>query len=688
MKKILFLALLSLSASPLLAQLLEGEFPYYLNDDSCYVKIENEEFFVYSKAGQKLYNQGFDIYPVSISGDFFKAKKGNQVYVICPKTKFLFHLHPDYLKYKSYDDLQLAISSLSKDTLVKVAWGVFVDFNNVLYAPGEGIYPEKGRDKKYRLMDDVDRFFADPGALPEDSSQYDDYIRELFFIKAHRSNFLSSQVYDANYDESMDYFEGGESIKQGFALCDERYFIMRQNKKVGLVSSLGKNILPFEFDEIFYIQQEHLMQSELFPMICAKRNKMVEIYSATGKFIGKVEKMSYDSYFEPYGLINYSYYEGFVIGDYKKAGIMSTKGDLIVPPLYPHYDIIDFKIRDYVPIAKNMKDKAECGKYPFETYFLGFDQKARKYDFYAPNGQFLSTLIADEIVDYNRFGYLQYGINNQFGLLGPGACPLLPPSDNYIELFKGNRVIFLVSTDTTSYLVDEKMKPLFGTDYYAQFVDTTFAIVSKGGKSGLIDVNKSLSTFSWVIPNKYDDITFFYANYKQVFFKVKENEKYGLRGIYDEKEYEFLPVKYNSITQIGSCLVTQIGSHYGLMNFQWGDGDKAVILPHEYDMITEFSTYLLLIKKNGKTALYDYYNKRFVTGFDYDEIKKIPNEYQNFEVLRNGKSGIISSDGHVLIKTEYQKIRFDSISYEFECFKENKTVDCFFYDYSTKSLKK
>lgn len=652
----------------------------YEIDSSYHTKMKGESWSFFDKDSNQIFQEFFDDYPFHLGASNFKMKNKKGNFIVNPKTKKIIQIDSKYKTRYDFNDISLAISTLSNDTLIKLK-NDFINFKNEILVNGDLFTSHKNYKKDgvpyvkgYAIKDEIDLFFEDEGYFDQmDTSEYDDGIRDYLFIQKNKNSYLKNLVFD---DVAMIDEELYHSTTQTFSDFTEHYFIAKKNGKYGVISTLGKTILPFEFSNINSIFQEHLMLFNHSILFKATRNNMDEIYDSKGHFLFASNYINEDEYMEFYGNFSYGYYEGLVTRNKNKVGIISLNGIEVIPTKYEYYDVLDFKLNEQIKAEKTNKSSS-CNKYEYEQYFLGINESNQNYsyDFYAPNGQFLNHFDVDGFESFNNRGYICYYKGDFYGLIGPGARTVLDAKYQSISVFSGERDIFSVSTDSTSYFVDGKGEKLFKGEVSGTFVDGSYAVIYQNGGYGLMDVNKSIDTISWTIQPKYDNIEplGLYQITNDPYFTIKKGDKFGLVNSFDK---ELLPIVYDQISISDNLILTVKNGKYGLQQFH--SSRNHTVLPNEYDKILYLRSSLFKVQKGNKLALYHQYDKKFVCDFDYESIENIPSNNYSLLVKKNGKTGVMSEQGKIVVEPIYTSIKFDVVSNEYECLKENGQKDCFF----------
>src|SRR6478735_673546 len=159
------------------------------------------------------------------------------------------------------------------------------------------------------------------------------------------------------------------------------------------------------------------------------------------------------------------------------------------------------------------------------------------------------------------------------------------------------------------------------------------SIAGKGGKFGVID---TLNHF--VIPLKYDEITYL-PDCKDQYFKLsRSTTRYGLL---DANGHVILKAEYQYVGYPSEGLVpVKQNDHWGFV-----DMNGTVVIQPEYEMVSPFSDGLALIKKKALIGFIDHTGKvvidcKYGSALDVHE-GKIPVKLQ-------GKWGYLDKTGHIV----------------------------------------
>ncbi len=601
---------------------------------------------------------------------FYKAKQGENFIILNKNSDFKFVIDTKFNSFYKFEDLKVIISNLSEDTIIELEPFTYLNLKSEIIFSSNGYYETKNIKKKYVFTSELDEYFLDPGGFSEiPVEDYDDILKKHIFIRDNKSNFLLHEEFDMLENTFENFYEESSSYR-------EVYYIVKKNGKFGVLSSLGKYILPTKFNKVQFVEDEMRINQPDYLRIKAVYGKGICIYNEKGEGIFQNEYLSKSEeshlYAEDMGS-NY-YFDGYETNYKGKKGLLQSNGHLILPPIFDGYDYFDFRNSEKITCPADLSLKSSCENYPYFQYFTGINRKTRERHFYAPNGQFLNKFEIDYISEVNKNGYVLYENANQFGLIGPGACEIIKSSSDYIQMFAGDKNIFIVANDTSAKFIGAKGEKLFKEQiYFANFLDSRHAQVGTINGVGLMDVEKSENEINWKIKPEFatlDLINDVVLNNKSI-FKISLN---GKEGIIDEDNKTIIEPFEGMLFFEDSYIIPYVGQKYGLMDFT-----KNVCLKNEYDLVKKLNNNLWKVKFQENYAIYDIAKKEFSTRFSFKSIEQIKTNMGEFFIVENEYGfGIYRSNLEHFLETNYRKIKFDNVSYEFECYKENGEKDCFF----------
>lgn len=615
---------------------------------------------------------------------FWLAQNETQRFVVNPQSKNIVVLNKKLEPYYDFNNVEVLFAPYSKDTIIKLNHNLYLNLKGDVIFSGDSYFDDsyksvllgdkikKEKIKGKLLKTEMDLFFEDDGYFNElNPEDYDESIKENLIYRE-----LKNKFFDGNEFQDIQVFDFYNEMT-----FDERLYAAKKNNKWGLISTIGKVIIPFEYDRILFNYEDDFYNSTFNPRIYCVKGKTTFVFLTTGKLMFQRNNFKPSEYFNPEYYFNSPEFDGYVIRNKKKLGLLSSNGVEIVPPIYDNYDVLSLKNVEIFKEQQNINQNVDCFTYPYENYYIGINRKTRMNDFYLPNGKFLNGFTFDGISSVNKNGYFVFDFQGNYGLAGPSACIIEKPEYRFIELFEGAKDIFIIENDSLSYLIDGKGNQLYDQKFqYVQFVDTSYlAIAMKidNNKVGLLNFRNPDNKLNWKLNPEFEDLVDLSTTIdsKQVFLAQKNN-KYG---IIDEDNKVYVDFKYDKIlAEKNYQPVTVLNKKYGIIDYA-----NRPILENKYDSIFKLENVIYLIKSENKLAIFDVYNKKFKTEFEYDKVKYIRFKNEFYIVEKNGKVGLLDSNFKKLMDCKYKEIKFDYKSDEFECIIDEKNKDCFF----TKDLK-
>ena len=674
MRFLIFL-LFILSLSSFRAQPLENGMIFRSPDGSYYSTYNEEKYTFYNKDSLALFALSFHD-PVALDHSFYRGTSGGKIYVFNPKTNYIVQINPKYDLLYDADLIRVVRSSLSLDTLIELKDKVYMNLQGQLVFDRDAYTEIPNERKKYTFITEADGMEMEGMFKELREEEYDDYYKEQKRILELKNQFLLREEFE-EIESIYDGYSSWNPVGTGIYM-NERYIMVRKNKKTGVMSSLGRYIVPPIYD---YIE---IMEDEYHPgpggnhfLIKAYDGSSCHVYNESGKKLFENKYLKFEfSYLNPAELGYDSYFGGLETRNKKKSGLIHRSGQEIIPPIYDSYDYFDFTHSSYMTFG-DMGQKTGCGNYPYQQYFIGMNRKDPMHYFYAPNGQFLNKFELNYIDNYNPRGYFTFEHDGLYGLAQPGACVLKEAEFDYIDIFRGKKNVFIVSTAEHVSFIDGKGDPLFGQTFdMAYFVDTNFSIVTVNGKSGLMNVEESEQTIVWQIQPEYDRMEsngVYIANNGNRAFIVGKNKKVG---IVDSRNKILTPLEYDEIKTFGSIFTTVKNHKQGLL-----DKKGAVLLENNYDSLQMLNYNGLWFAKKG--IHWGFVNverekgKQELTAFEFENIQR--EDHSHCYVLqKNGKWGVMTFDFKWIVEPKYSLIRYDDVSKEFECVRDDKQKDCYF----------
>ena len=455
-----------------------------------------------------------------------------------------------------------------------------------------------------------------------------------------------------------DFFE----IMQDFYGLGAWHFKVRKEKMFGVIDEHGKNILPFQYDNV------HAIGKSWF------------IAKKAGKW-GLVSKKNVTVL--PFEYDNFSDFEERLplakIKKGKNEGLINAEGKIIVPLLYDLIEVLPpniilayqgqaitrYDLSDKMTVLKERKyhDFNETGltnrDLNNQIYFksnntdnmsnLRWVKKSNgkvilsnqtqtnvlkiEFDF-AFTDPFVNLALAKIYEDKKRVK-TSYLIDATGGKILFGAAI----QDFELSDFRENDIARIVRDSTEQYkgfitkagkimdkFGDKQLKADSISDFYEGLI-----WVRAGGKYGFLN-----SKGENIIPFNYD----FATNFFEGMAKVKQNNLYGCLN----KEGKIvIPIEYSEISPLTNGFYTAIKSgKYALL-----DAKGTIVLPAEYDKLSFVKNEVIRAQKAGKWGLISTKNV-VIAPFDNEEIGEILEGLCFFK--KGGKWGIMNDKGKIILQ--------------------------------------
>ncbi len=641
-------------------------------DSSYYFRYDQGKFSFYNKDSTAIFEQQFDEFPARLNYDFYLGRAKDNYFVFQPVKKFIYPLDAKHKGLYIPQQVNVVRSSLSHDTLIRLKEFYFINLEGELVFEADAYSEMSDKNKKYIYITETDGMQLEGMLENTPENELDDYLKEQKRIWELENDFFKKESFDGIESAYDGFFEYSSTLT-----LSERFTVVRKGKKAGVVSSVGKYIIPPAYSYIEFVEEEFDYQPEGVPyLIKAFDGTTCHVYNERGVKLFESNYLQRDfSYLNPYEMGYDSYFNGLETRNKKKVGLIHRNGREILPPVYEHYDYFDFNRATYMNFSESPDKTASCDAYPFKQYFIGIDERKVRH-FYAPNGQKLNSISLSYIDNYTKSGYFSFEYEGLYGLAKPGACILKKAEFSYIDLFPGSRDLFIVNTEENVYFIDGKGERLFGKNFdHAYFLDTTYAVVIDEGYSGLMQVKESATEIKWNIQPQYDNMISATV-YKQLHpcFIVKKNNKVGIVDAYNKI---LVPLEFEKIEIYNSNFMTYKNGKRGLINTELDP-----LIDNRYDSLIQISyTLTWLGKKGGKWAFLEVgrsNSEQVKTAFEFEDYQTQSGTYDYYIVKKNGKWGVLNRQYVWFIEPNYEFIKYDSLSKEFECLKSDRQNDCYF----------
>ena len=387
--------------------------------------------------------------------------------------------------------------------------------------------------------------------------------------------------------EIIDVNHSYQSIKENFPR--DHYLWIKKNNKYAFFDTRGKQLTPFEFDEMYpanlcgykpYQWYCKELQWFLNDVLVVEKNNQYAVINTQMQQIVPFGKYEWISPQNKNGI--------FIVKQNDKYGLLNYELKLIQP--------IEYDEISNAPAEENEQD------YPS---FLA--QKANKYYILDTLGQWTDKIEYDNVRKLKANFYLAEYQGEQVRLDRNGIAL----QDKFIFVRDGERGI-IVRKDSLHALVwkdGTEILPFIYEDIIEEHLGNIY--VKKNGKWGVVDYkNKQL------IECKYDYIRESCCE-KEDNYIVIINDKFGK---ITKDGTEIFPCIYDGIT---TWVEYGPNGHYVMQGNKMGliDYKGNVLVPIEYEKVEHYwTTSWVEVYHNGKIGLYDTKQKKFVLPLEYDCI--------------------------------------------------------------------
>ena len=294
--------------------------------------------------------------------------------------------------------------------------------------------------------------------------------------------------------------------------------------------------------------------------------------------------------------------EYFAIYSDNKWGIINSKGETVIDPMYQEMIIVLNSKKDVFLCTYDVNEKT--GEYKTKVINSKNKEIYTDYDSVEP----LENYSSSENVWYEK-DILKVGKDGKYGLIDIDGKEILSLNYEKIETLKGLENSILVQKDGKLGLVNTSGATIIDTKYskikkYDNDYKHGYITVDENKKYGLVSYAGST-----ILENKYEKIN---AIYGENYFVIEEEGKQKVIGS-DGKIV--LDSGFDKIAQINSDGVVFIkDKKYGFMDY-----DKKVKIDPEYQDLKELSEGILKAKKDDKYGIIDLNNKTKLK-FNYENI--------------------------------------------------------------------
>ncbi len=425
------------------------------------------------------------------------------------------------------------------------------------------------------------------------------------------------------------------SIYEKIGLFSEGLVSVKKDGKYGFLDLQGKLVIPFKYDgaDAFY--------NGLCRVLKDNKSGFID---KSGK---EVIPLIYDS-------VQNSHADNFVIvSKGRKWAFVSNKGKFLSDFIY------DQVFSGYNSYLKTPSNISEVTTYFKNGAVLVF--KDQKYEFLNEN---IKPAFPDNKFDSaSVFDTYQNAIvkrNGKYGIIKPNGVAKVPIVYDLVEYFDSNHNFseYYNAKKGKIYSIFNKDLKRLGESYepvYNDFSTTTPFIIFKNirNKYGI-----AASSGEIIVPFEYDEL---FKIEKTQFFKASKGDKFG---VIDEKGKIRIPIQYKEIYSLYDKF--DVEKHLK-NNLFIADGNKIIGVNNEikisgYDSLDPiFNNHnYLIVSKNKKFGIIDI-DKKIILPLEYDEISNWTEygpRHSKF-IVKNGKTGLIDHETFkVTIPTMYDKLLY------------------------------
>lgn len=296
----------------------------------------------------------------------------------------------------------------------------------------------------------------------------------------------------------------------------------------------------------------------------------------------------------------------------------------------------------------------------FILLFSSCFQSQNKLDFSPGN-------ISYKEVD-NETGWIRMSLKtpNKWGYINKDSLVVIPFVYDFINPFKNG--LAFVENDKKKFFITKQNLKLKGDYDEVRIFSEGLASVKRNNKWGFINPNGQL-----IITPKYDEVDYFRPS------GLCAVKNAGLWGFINKSGKEIISVIYPDVTQqmTDQNVIVKKNNKWAifdntgkqLSNFIYDDVKRTDITDFSKDIFTrDQSTYFengaALVKIDGK---YEFINSKAQAAFQNNRFDSasVFDTFKNAIVKRNGKYGIIKTDGTFKVPLEYDFIEYFDTNHGF-----------------------
>lgn len=657
-------------------------------------------------------------------------------WIIPTVSDWIIKLNPDLFAVRLYDGLFYMVNS-KNEILEKTNWVRF-DMSSI----NTNHYIVKTRDNLFGLYDmKLKKIIIEPNyqsfklekghyaiskngfgknlLSPDGTFLFDDWVQDIEKVIDHKTGKRPS--YYGGLDKNFDYYILKRDGKKGLVRSDSKvvlpfkyknilfrgYFWSQNEAGKWGVTNGEKIIVPFNYDEIFRLRNASTKTSAFYLLKLRIGNK--------------------------FGLYQYNYNTLNLLVDCKYKDIRIERYGVIVQDQNNKYQLINYDTKN--PVFKTKKNAIIQG---YQNSFLVNDKN--NWSLVTSTGVKRTKQVYKEMQNFH-FYIVAKNASGKFGILTNKGKTILP--FEYEDIFtldeessSSNTNIFIIKKAGKFGLFNAFEKQIKTEIVYENvFKDSQYLYLTKGNdffearafgggdiqkREQFVPIKKEIGL------NKEIFIIDFSPRYEKFYglFDFKNNKwiiPLGQKHLIKLKEDLFLIqrtnepvlfvnskgkqirktdwVKFDFAKQVGKEKKQYIFKNTkGLFGVYDIISDKEIFPPIYEEITTNFNIKdKYILKKNGKINYADYDGKLISPKY-FESLQKIImySNLQYFTFIKDGKKGVIRSDGKIITSQDHANLKFisntlwlqnskgkwgivneekDEVSFEFDEFKSVKSKD-------------
>lgn len=386
----------------------------------------------------------------------------------------------------------------------------------------------------------------------------------------------------------------------------------------GLISERGQIIIPLEFQEIRFLNEEHVAVSNF--------NNQFALFSTTGK---PLTDFQYE-YIQTY---NESYY---LISEFNHQGLLSKSLNLIIPPKYKDLQFYDTEVKAF-PFTQwdYFKNDTYIETYHFDD--INFLDEGKfttladgKTGVISSSKEYLTFLPKETLVQTNESIFVTRTSSNRYKVYSRKGSPLF--NDSFEEVHLYDELFFAKNSQANGHpwAVYNFQGKKLNLSNYQTFIQksTSFFEGRRNNKLGLIGSNGKEAS-----PFLYDELSDFKHERAIAYY----NGSYGLintNGLWIMTPY------YDSLSINENRIYFKQGSEYGLADFY------GKVLYRSQQPFQSYASAIIQTEEDSTKTIYSTQGERLLE-YTYDSVKLIGEEL--LLLYRDNQSFVYRpSDGHDL----------------------------------------